>query len=81
MNSTLKYALIFAGGMVAGIAAATAVSRGAINLKPLAAGIVSRGMDVKDAIANTFEKLKEDCQDLVAEARADQAQRRESSAE
>ncbi len=80
MNTTLKYVLIFAGGMAAGILGSMAVSRGCINLKPVAAGLISRGMDVKDAISGAIEKAKEDAQDLVAEARADQAARKETNA-
>ncbi len=80
MNSTLKYVLIFAGGVAAGVVASMAVNRGCVNLKPVASGILSRGLDVKDAISDAIEKAKEDAQDLVAEARAEQAQRKEEQA-
>jgi hypothetical protein len=80
MNSFLKYGLIFAGGVTAGVIASMAVNRGCINLKPVASGIISRGLDVKDAIANAVEKAKEDAQDLMAEARAEQADRKAAEA-
>ncbi|MDO5537326.1 MAG: hypothetical protein Q4F72_07350 [Desulfovibrionaceae bacterium] len=75
-NVYLKYALIFAGGLVTGLAVSGLCNRGCLTLKPVAAGIISRGMDVKDAVASAVEKVKEDVQDIAAEARADQAQRR-----
>ncbi|HIW00442.1 MAG TPA: hypothetical protein H9894_04560 [Candidatus Desulfovibrio intestinipullorum] len=80
MNTGLKYALFFVGGIAAGVLGTMALQRGAINLKPVAAGIISRGMDVKDAIAGAVEKVKEDAQDLYAEAKAEQAQRKEQDA-
>ncbi len=80
MNNTLKYALIFAGGMAAGLICSMAVNRGVLNMKPVAAGLISRGMDVKDAISNCIEKTKEDVQDLIAEAKADQMHRKEQKA-
>ncbi len=80
MNSFLKYGLIFAGGVACGVVASMAVNRGCINLKPVASGLISRGLDVKEAISSAVEKAKEDCQDLVAEARAEQAERKSQKA-
>ena len=77
MNNGLKYALFFAGGVVAGVLGAMVMQRGCVGLKPVAAGLISRGLDVKDAIAGAVEKVKEDAQDLVAEARAAQASRKQ----
>lgn len=76
MTTGLRCALCVAGGIVIGALGAMALQRGSVNLKPVAAGLLSRGMDVKDAIAGAVERVKEDAQDLVAEARADQAQRK-----
>lgn len=69
MNSYLKYALIALGGIALGAAGAMAISRGKINLKPYAAGLISRGLDVKEALSGAVERIKEDTQDLVAEAK------------
>ena len=80
MNSVLKYGLVFLGGLVVGALGTAAVRRGSLDLKPLATDLISRGMDVKDAIAGAVEKVKEDAQDLMAEARASQAQRKEQDA-
>lgn len=70
MNSVFKYGLIFLGGLVVGALGTAAAKRGSLNLKPLATDIISRGMDVKDALLSKMEAVKEDMQDLAAEARA-----------
>lgn len=70
MNSAFKYGLVFLGGLVVGALGATAAKRGSLNLKPLATDLISRGMDVKDAFMSKMEAVKEDMQDLAAEARA-----------
>lgn len=69
MNEGWKYALWFVGGLAVGALGAVAVSRGKLDFRPLAADLVSRGMDVKDALLNKMEALKEDVEDLAAEAR------------
>ena len=46
MNNGLKYALIFLGGALFGGLAQAALRRSNINLKPMAADLLSRGMDV-----------------------------------
>ncbi|RRD69360.1 MULTISPECIES: hypothetical protein [unclassified Desulfovibrio] len=66
MNDGWKCALWFVGGLAVG---AVAASRGKLDFRPLAADLVSRGMDVKDALLNKMEALKEDVEDLAAEAR------------
>ena len=70
VNSVFKYGLVFLGGLVVGALGATAAKRGSLNLKPLATDLISRGMDVKDALMSKMEAVKEDMQDLAAEARA-----------
>ena len=45
MNNGLKYALIFLGGALFGGLAQAALRRSNINLKPMAADLLSRGMD------------------------------------
>ena len=61
MNENLKYGLFFLGGIALGAIGAVAVSR---------------GMDVKDALARKVATVKEDMEDLAAEARAAQKQRK-----
>ena len=76
MNENLKYSLFFLGGIALGAIGAVAVSRGKLDVKPLAADLLSRGMDVKDALARKVATVKEDMEDLAAEARAAQKQRK-----
>lgn len=76
MNETFKYGLFFLGGVALGAIGAVAVSRGKLDVKPLAADLLSRGMDVKEALARKMAAVKEDMEDLAAEARAAQEQRK-----
>lgn len=78
MNSVVKYGLVFLGGLVVGALGVSAAKRGSLNLKPLATDLISRGMDVKDALLSKVEAVREDMQDLAAEARA-RAEERKSA--
>ena len=69
MNEGLKYGLIFLGGLAVGALGAVAVSKGKLDLKPLAADLMSRGMNVKDVVLGKVEQLKEDLEDVAAAAR------------
>lgn len=69
MNNGLKYGLFFLGGLALGVVGTVAVTRGKLDLTPLATDLVSRGMDMKDAIMSKVEAVKEDMEDLAAEAR------------
>ena len=69
MNIGIKFGLFFLGGIALGALGAVALSKGKLNLKPVAADLISRGMDVKDALMSKVEAVKEDMEDLAAEAR------------
>lgn len=69
MNSGIKFGLFFLGGIALGALGAVALNKGKLNLKPVAADLISRGMDVKDALMSKVEAVKEDMEDLAAEAR------------
>ena len=69
MNSGIKFGLFFLGGIALGALGAVALSKGKLNLKPVADDLISRGMDVKDALMSKVEAVKEDMEDLAAEAR------------
>lgn len=69
MNNGFKYGLLFLGGIALGALGAVALSKGKIDLRPVAADLISRGIDVKDAIMSKVEAVKEDLEDLAAEAR------------
>ncbi len=78
MNEGLKYGLFFVGGVALGALGAVAVSKGRLDLKPLAADLLSRGMDVKDAMMAKVETARESMEDLVAEAQYAAEQRKEA---
>lgn len=44
MNNTTKYGLFFLGGVVVGALGAVAITRGKLNVKPLAADLLSTGL-------------------------------------
>lgn len=81
MNNSLKYGLFFLGGLALGVVGTVAVTRGKLDLKPLATDLVSRGMDMKDAIMSKVESVKEDMEDLAAEARQAADKRKAEAAE
>ncbi len=78
MNENMKYGLFFLGGLALGAIGAVAVSRGKLDIKPLATDLLSRGMDVKDAMLSKVETVKENVEDMMEEARHAAEQRREA---
>ena len=76
MNAGMKCGLWFLGGIVLGALGVAAASKGGAHLKPLAADLLSRGMDVKDAVMTKVETAKENVEDLVAEAKHASEQRK-----
>ncbi len=80
MNDGLRFGLYFLGGMVVGVLGAVAVSRGKLDVRPVAADLLSRGIDVKDAFMGKVDALKEGMEDLAAEARQASEKRREAKA-
>lgn len=76
MNEGWKCGLFFAAGIALGALGAVAVSKGKLDLKPVAADLMSRGMDVKDAILSKVEAFKEDMEDMAAAARQKSEQRK-----
>ncbi len=69
MNDFLKIGLSLVAGIAIGAIGATAVSRSKLEFKPVCADLVSRGMDIKDAIMGKVEAIKEDAEDMLAAAR------------
>lgn len=80
MSEGMKYGLFFLGGLALGAIGATAVSKGKLDFKPLAADLISKGMDARDAVLAKVETARENMEDLVAEARHAAEQRREVKA-
>ena len=81
MNDGLKFGLWFLGGIAVGALGAVALSKGKLDLKPVAADLLSRGMDVKDAVMGKVEAVKEDMEDLAAQARQASDKRKEARAQ
>ena len=81
MNKNLKYGLFFLGGIALGALGTVAVSKGKLDIKPLATDLLSRGMDIKDAMMAKVETVRENMDDMVAEARNVAEQRREAKEE
>ena len=81
MNENLKYGLFFLGGAALGAIGAVVVSRGKLDLKPFAAELVSRGLDLRDAVMARAETVRENVEDVVAEAQAVSEQRKARSEE
>ncbi len=68
MNTTTKCGLFFLGGLVVGALGAVAISRGRLDIKPLASDLVSGGMQLRDKVMAGVESVREDIEDVVAEA-------------
>ena len=78
MNEAWKSVLLFLGGVAVGAVGAAAISKNKGQLKPLAADLLSRGIDVKDAVMGKVESVKENVEDLLAEAQQVSEQRKEA---
>lgn len=78
MNDATKYGLVFLGGLVLGALGAVAVTRGKLDLKPMASDLLSGGMELKDKLMAGVEGVKEDIEDVVAEAQIKAEQRKQA---
>lgn len=76
MNNTTKYGLFFLGGVVVGALGAVAIARGKLNVKPLAADLLSTGLDLRDKVMAGVEGVKEDLADVMAEAEVKSQERK-----
>lgn len=73
-----RYALYFLGGLAVGVVGAAALSKCNIEVKPIATGLLSKTMDIKDAVVAKLEIAKENLEDVVAEARNTSAKSKKS---
>lgn len=85
MSDGTKLLLVFLGGAVAGAAGLAALNRNKLDfgqMKPLLTDLMGKGMVVKDAFMGKVETMKEDIEDMAADARdkVDQARLRENVA-
>lgn len=76
MNNSTKYGLFFLGGVVVGALGAVAITRGKLNVKPLAADLLSTGLDLRDKVMAGVEGVKEDLADVMAEAEVKSQERK-----
>ncbi len=81
MNSHVPYGVFLLCGVALGAIGAVAVSRGKLDVKPFATKVLSHGMDIKDALVAKAEALREDVEDIAAEARAQQEERKATRAD
>lgn len=78
MSDTSKVLWSLVGGMVLGAFGASAIGRG--KFRPCATKLLSYGYDAKDCIVNQCELLKENIEDMAAEAK-EQAEDRKAEKE
>jgi hypothetical protein len=71
-----KYGLAVGAGVLVGALGAVLLSRNDVAVKKTVAALLSRGLDVKDKAAELVETAKENIDDLAAEARNEQEQRK-----
>lgn len=76
MNETTKYGLIFAGGVIVGALGAVALTRGKLDVKPLATNLLSTGIDLKEKLMAGVDGVREDLADVMAEAEVKSQERR-----
>lgn len=63
-------------GTILGVFGASLIQRG--SLRPHTTKILSYGYDIKDMLVEKAESIKEDCEDLAAEAKEQYEDRKES---
>lgn len=68
LNQATKYGLFFVGGIAVGALGMALVSRGKLNIKPLATDLLASGIDLRDKALAAVDGVKEDLADVVAEA-------------
>lgn len=76
MNETTKYGLFFVGGVLVGALGAVALTRGKLDVKPLATELLSSGIDLKDKLMAGVDGVREDLADVMAEAEVKAQERR-----
>ena len=78
LNQATKYGLFFVGGIAVGALGMALVSRGKLNIKPLATDLLASGIDLRDKALAAVDGVKEDLADVVAEAQVKQQEKKEA---
>lgn len=84
MNAGWKMLFAFLGGAAVGAGALAALNRGKWDfgyMKPIATNLMSKTMDLKDAVMAKVDAVREDMEDMAAEARDKADQRKAPQAE
>jgi len=68
MSQHSRNGMFMLGGIVLGMAAAVVLGQQKSQVRPAIAGLISRGLDVKDQAVTALEVVKEQTEDLFAEA-------------
>ena len=68
MGEYSRNGMFMLGGVVLGMAAAAILGQQKSQVRPAVAGLISRGLDVKDQAVTALEVVKEQAEDLFAEA-------------
>ena len=79
MNQNVKYGLFFLGGVALGALGAVVVTRGKLDVKPLATNLLSSGIDLREKALAAVESVKEDIADVGAEAQVMSQEKREAA--
>jgi hypothetical protein len=69
MNEIVKNSLWLLAGVITGATGTRLLSKNALSFRKLIVGTIAQGMSVKDKVATSFERAKENVEDLVAEAK------------
>lgn len=72
MNSGVKMFLFFLAGTAAGAVGISYLNRNKMDfshLKPYCTDILTKGINLKDSVAAKMSEMKEDLEDMAAEAR------------
>ena len=64
------------GGIAVGALGMALVSRGKLNIKPLATDLLASGIDLRDKALAAVDGVKEDLADVVAEAQVKQQEKK-----
>lgn len=68
MGEYSRNGMFMLGGVVLGMAAAVVLGQQKSQVRPALAGLLSRGLDAKDQAVTAFEVVREQTEDLFAEA-------------
>jgi hypothetical protein len=69
MNEIVKNGFWLLAGVITGVTGTRLLSKHAVPFRGMFVGAIAQGMSVKDKVAISLEKARENVEDIVAEAR------------